>query len=359
MCMINSLPKFSKSMGNKKRNLALTLKVCPDDKTFYRFRLLGFSSEGKNDRDDVHIQRFVHQHWGVNKEKGYPVLEDEITCPVTPHVHVEGNRYNACKMCDIANKYFVTFKESNWTDKAAAKKNKEFGRKYQAIVPVYVVNDPVYEGNNNKFKVIIFNDKKKYQDFRDRIEKASTQYCVFNGVNAVDCCIHVSEIEEKKNAGTPKEYIWKHKEIDKIVFSNKPYDIPSINKNTVNAMGFDEEYYTTSSPEEIQAFYKKYCTVSNDDIPMDDGNIPVYDKPETNTVEKTNSVKVTQMQNQNLDLNSDLPNDSLDDLIEGISCDVQTSPETNLNADNSSNESQKSNEATSDEINDLLDGLDI
>ena len=94
-------------------------------------------------------------------------------------------------MCDIANKYFVTFKESNWTDKAAAKKNKEFGRKYQAIVPVYVVNDPVYEGNNNKFKVIIFNDKKKYQDFRDRIEKASTQYCVFNGVNAVDCCIHV------------------------------------------------------------------------------------------------------------------------------------------------------------------------
>ena len=55
MCMINSLPKFSKSMGNKKRNLALTLKVCPDDKTFYRFRLLGFSSEGKNDRDDVHI----------------------------------------------------------------------------------------------------------------------------------------------------------------------------------------------------------------------------------------------------------------------------------------------------------------
>ena len=55
MCMINSLPKFSKSMGNKKRNLALTLKVCPDDKTFYRFRLLGFSSDGKNDRDDVHI----------------------------------------------------------------------------------------------------------------------------------------------------------------------------------------------------------------------------------------------------------------------------------------------------------------
>ena len=82
---------------------------------------------------------------------------------------------------------------------------------------------------------------------------------------------------------------------DKIVFSNKPYDIPSINKNTVNAMGFDEEYYTTSSPEEIQAFYKKYCTVSNDDIPMDDGNIPVYNKPETNTVEKTNSVEVTPM----------------------------------------------------------------
>lgn len=44
-------------------------------------------------------------------------------------------------------------------------------------------------------------------------------------------------------------------------------------------MGFDETYYTSSTPEEILAFYNKYCKVSNDDIPEDD-EIPVY-KPES------------------------------------------------------------------------------
>ena len=43
-------------------------------------------------------------------------------------------------------------------------------------------------------------------------------------------------------------------------------------------MDFDSQYYTSSTPEEILAFYNKYCKVSNDDIP-DEDEIPVY-KPE-------------------------------------------------------------------------------
>jgi len=144
---------------------------------------------------------------------------------------------------------------------------------------VYVVSDPNYDQNNGKFKVIIFNEKKQYQEFCEKIEKYSKQFCVFNGKNAVDCCMHVSEVQETKNAGQPNEYVWKHKVIDKIVFTNKPKDIPSITKETCDAMGFDEEYYTTSTAEEILAFYNKYCKVSNDDIPDDESDIPVYDPP--------------------------------------------------------------------------------
>ena len=90
MCtLMTSVPRNSKSNGGvKKRNLLMSLKPCADEKTYYRVRLLGFLNE-HTDRDDFCIVRYVHQKWGVNAEKGYPVLEDEITCPVTPHVHVE------------------------------------------------------------------------------------------------------------------------------------------------------------------------------------------------------------------------------------------------------------------------------
>ena len=245
MCtLMTSVPRNSKSNGGvKKRNLLMSLKPCADEKTYYRVRLLGFLNE-HTDRDDFCIVRYVHQKWGVNAEKGYPVLEDEITCPVTPHVHVEGNRYDSCKICNLANKYFIAFKESGWKDKEANKKSKEVGRKFQAIIPVYVVDNPNYDGDNGKFKVIVFNDKKFYEEFRKKVEKAAQTNMVFNGQNAVDCCIHVSNVTEVVNEGKPTEYTWKHKIIDKVVFTTKPYDIPSINKETLNSMGFDGEYYT-------------------------------------------------------------------------------------------------------------------
>ena len=162
---------------------------------------------------------------------------------------------------------------------------------------MYVVNDPNFDGNNHKFKVLIFNDKNFYKEFRSKIEKASLSNNVFNAANAVDCCIHVAEVPEVRNEGKPNEYIYKVKKIDKIVFSNKPYDIPSITKETVDAMGFDDTYYVTSSPQEILAFYNKYCTVSNDDIP-DDDIVQVHDAaPAAPVTKKTNAVASTAMEN--------------------------------------------------------------
>lgn len=356
MCQFfDQLPKKSKSNGSKKRNLLLTMKPCEDDKTYYRFRLLAFSSDGKNDRDYPWIQRYVHTKWGVHPEKGYPMVEDQVTCPVTPHVHVEGNRYNACKLCDMANKYFVQYKESGYKDKEASKKNKEFGRKLEYIIPVYVVTDPNYEGNNGKFKVIMFNDKKFYDAFKEKVEKKSREMKVFNGENAVDCCMHVTEAQEVKNEGQPNEYIWKHKVIDKIVFSNKPYDIPSITKETVANMGFDEEYYTSSTSEEIDAFYKKYCTVSNDDIPDDEGDIPVYD---TSKTEVKKSVPDTSVQNNTIQTD-DVDTSELDDLTADLVQD-DASAENEITAITSNEVTSESNDDSSNkEINDLLDGIDL
>lgn len=330
MCtFLSSLPKKSKSAGQRtaKKNLVMSLKPCPDEKSYYRFRLLAFNSNSKNDRDDPHIIRYVHQVWSKDPEKGFPIIEDEITCPVTPHVHVEGDRYHACKVCDIANKYFLAFKESGWKDKEANRKNKEFGRKYQAIVPVYVVNDPNYDGNIGKFKVIVFNDKKQYQEFRAKIEKQLLKTPVFNDKGAVDLCVHVGEEVKYYNEGQPNERSWKAKVWDKIVFSTKPYDIPSITKETVDAMGFDEEYYTSSTPEEILAFYNKHCKVSNDDIP-DEDEIPVYkqEEPETSVGDEVMEEVASNNQEVANDLAEDPDNEGLDVVDEAVS-EVQNKPE--------------------------------
>ena len=351
MCTFySSLPKQSKSIGIKKRKLGLFMKACPDDKSYYRFRLLAFNSPN-TDRDFPWIQRFMHVKFGIHPEKGYPMVIDSVTCPVTPHVHVEGNRYNACKMCDVANKYFIAFKESGYKDKEAGKKNKEFGRKLEYAIPVYVLNNPNYEGDNGKFKVLILNDKKVYEEFKSKVEKQSLKNNVFNGQNAVDCCIHVSEVAEVKNEGQPNEYTWKHKVIDKIVFSNKPYDIPAITKEAVDAMGFDDEYYTSSTPEEIDAFYKKWCTVSNDDIPDDDAEVPIYDAPAS-----SNSSKIPSVQN---DLHSndveDISTDDLDDLVGDDSAESNLPKNETEDLDSASSQE----DASKSEIDEWLNGIEL
>lgn len=354
MCTFyNSLPKQSKSAGIKKANLGLYMKACPDEKSYYRFRLLAFNSPD-TDRDFPWIQRFMHVKYGTHPEKGYPIVLDSITCPVTPHVHVEGNRYNACKMCEVANKYFIAYKESGYKDKEAGKKNKEFGRKLEYAIPVYVVSDPCYEQNAGKFKVLILNDKKVYEEFKSKVEKQQMKCNVFNGVNAVDCCFHVSEVSEVKNEGQPNEYTWKHKVIDKIVFSTKPRDIPQITKEAVDGMGFDREYYTSSTPEEIEAFYKKWCTISNDDIPDDDAEVPVYDAPvKQPVVEKP--IPTTENTAVAAEKVDDMSDDELDELIGDIGNDK---PQDTLDHDPAPNAS-KTDDASSSELDDFLAEIDL
>ena len=40
---MSTLPKHSKSNGGKQKSLVMTLKPCPDEKSYYRVRLLAFA----------------------------------------------------------------------------------------------------------------------------------------------------------------------------------------------------------------------------------------------------------------------------------------------------------------------------
>lgn len=319
MCtFLSTLPKRSKTAGtNKKRNLVLSIRPCKDEngeKAWYRFRLLNFASP-TGERDYPFIQRYVHQMWHVS-EKGYPEIESEVVCPVTKWMDWhESDRYNTCPICRYANQQWKALSESNFKDQDARKKNRDFGRKFQAIIPVYVKSDPNYEGNNGKLKVIIFNDKKFYDEFVKKIEKQLLKCNCFNGTEAADICIHMSEIPEVVNEGQPNEYTWKKRVIDQIAFS-KPYTIPAITKQLVDDFPFDETYYVGSTKDEIDAFYKRYIKVSNDDIVEDESNtVNIYDAPKTEVVKPTHNVVPTKLENDDIpDTSDDITDDDMNDI---------------------------------------------
>lgn len=172
---------------------------------------------------------------------------------MTKYVKTEGNPYDACPICRYANMNFISWKESNWTDKESAKKNREFGRKFEAIIPVYVTNDPNYEPNRNKFKVLVFTDKEFYKKFKEEIKKASRSACCFNGGKAVDFYMHMSVVPKVVNEGTPNQYVFNERVIDRFGFTKpeKAYEIPAISKENIDAFEFDETYYVSSTPEEL------------------------------------------------------------------------------------------------------------
>ena len=352
MCTwITEIPKKSKTEGIKKTpNLMMFLKPTPE-KEYYRFRLLGFKSP-KTDRDSPFIPRFVHQVW-ITGEDGKRHTES-IVCPVTPFIkeNWNGDPMNDCPLCRFANANYVAWRNSNWTDKEANRKNKEFSRKFEAIVPVYVINDPLYPQNNGHFRTFAFYDKKDYESFVELANKYIRGFKdsngvyhepkqVFNGKQAIDFYIRYEIKDEVKNEGQPNEYHWKHPVIARMGFvEKKVYDLPAITKEAIDKFPFDDTFYVASTMTELQDFYNRHVKVSNDDIPDEDEEISLVKPQVSKPVEKTNAITNTEVKTPVVkdDGNtvSDLPFD-----------------------ESENQDSTKSSKETEDEINDLLDEEEI
>ena len=315
MCTwMTELPAHSQNGETpRKPNLALYIKPTPP-KEYYRFRLLGFKS-AKSDRDYPFITRFIHTVW-VEGEDGKRHTEN-VVCPVTPFVkkNWKGDPMNDCPICRFANANFVAWKQSGWKDKESAKKNKEFGRKFEALIPVYVVNDPNYQQNNGHFRVFTISDKDVYNQFVKLVQEKSREAVVFNGKNALDFYMRYEMIEEVLRQGQPNEYVWKHPVLKQMGFTNKPYDIPQITKEAIDDFPFDETYYVGATMSELEDFYNRHIKVSNDDIP-DDEEITLVQPTQKKFVEKTNSIENTEVASQPKDDGkplADMPFDDIDD----------------------------------------------
>ena len=353
MCkFMSSLSKYSPSVGVLKRNpnLEMFLQPCKDEKTYYRVRLLGF--ESKLGRSDPHIVRYVHKVWVTDPKTGKKHQEKILCSKRTAWFDTEGPKTSSCKICNYVNQQWSIYNESGKTDIEARTKASKLSANYEAIVPVYVKNDPNYERNNGKFKVIIFNNKETYEDFRKLIEHKLKEVSVLNSVKAVDTLIHVGVEEITTKAGK----IYKNPVIDKIKFSTEPYDIPAINSKNIDAFPFDDTYYVKPDQDEIDEFYNKYCSISNDDIPEDD-DIPIYASDKSSNSSNASNVKIP----ENDIPTDDVSDDEIDDLISNDKDEVDVKNDLTTDPDDEGLAVIKSSSNESDDIDsdDILKELGI
>lgn len=305
MCtFLNKLPdrnKVSSVYGTKRQRIFLPIKPTTDPKAVYRFRILAYKSS-KTDREYPFIERFTHTKWGRN-ENGKPIMESQVICPST--AYVKSISHKDCPICKLSNANFKAYNESGKRDRESLRRGRENARKFEAMIPVYVVNDPNNASNNNQLRVIML-DKTKKVPFRNPITKqielvpayecleklinaSSEHWC--NSENAVDLCIRMERVKKVYNEGQPNELHTEENEYKLMTFSTKPYTIESITQDLIDGFEFDDQYYVSSTKEELMDYYNRYCRVRMDDVEiLDEEEIPVPPKPVTKPAPKKSAL---------------------------------------------------------------------
>lgn len=292
MCnFITTLPKKAKTSEiAKPKFLELFLRpIESDDRTqVYRFRIIAFT---KGKRDYPFIEKWVHEI-REKDENGKTVNVDSVICKSTKYVSSFDTTGEKCPICQHVDKLWTISKESGYRDKLVNRKRNQLQRKYRAHILVYVVNDPTYEGNNGKLRVITLYDKEQYNAFIDLVKRAMAVYGnVFNGKDAVDFWVRPTTVVTSVGKdGT--EYTGTKIDGDNWGFSSKRYTLEAITPELVDAFPFDDEFYQYSSQDEIHAFYKKYCAGPMIQVPDDDIiPVPVATKKHTEKSAPTQQAK--------------------------------------------------------------------
>ena len=341
---MNSLSRSPEIIGAPRPNKNLEMFLKPNKEgEFYRVRLLAFNSKDGR-RVDPHVTRIVHSAWETDPTTGKKHLT-KIVCPAkTPWVDIGDNKKGSCKVCNYVAQQWAIYNESGKTDKTASGNATKLRSNYEAVVPVYVVNDPNYDKNNGKCKVIIFDDKERYLDFRKKIEAQLRVNKVFNGEQAVDCLLYVGTEEIPRSNGT----VFNKTVISKVLFSTKPKDIPAITSKLIDSFPFDETYFSETPQEDIDSFFKKYCAIVNDDIPEDD-DIPVY-RPVQKQAPKV------EVPTNSAPKQDDISDKEVDDLLDDGPDDLTKDPDEEGLSEEDDVPSQSSKD---DDVKDLLEELGI
>ena len=276
-CQTADLPSHAKG-GNAGNKSFISMFLKPNkENEQYRFRLLFYRNETKNDRKDPYIVQKVHDHWGVSP-KGMKIVDDLVVCPGTKYVHYDDEKFITnqktgkkelnCPICAKSRENMAAYMNSGKTDKISCRKSYQLKAKERLCAPVYVISDPNNEKNNGTFKVLILTNPDDIKLFEKTVDdektkaylasKNGTPYEIFNGGNAVDLYIRVETVPEVRNQGKSNESVANVRKITQIAFGRKTQPISAINKEAIDGFEFDDQFYFSNTKAELEAFYKKY-----------------------------------------------------------------------------------------------------
>lgn len=372
-CQTSDLPSHEKG-ANRNTNKFISMFLKPNkENEQYRFRLLFYRQERKNDRKDAYIVQKVHDHWGVSA-KGTKIVDDVVVCPGTSYVHYDDEKFVTnpktgkkelnCPICAKFRENMAAYMNSGKTDKISSRKAYQLKSKERLCAPVYVISDPNNEKNNGQFKVLILTNPDDIKLFQKTVDDEKTKaylaakngngYEVFNGGNAVDLYIRVETVPEVRNQGKPNETVSNVRKITQIAFGRKTQPISAINKEAIDGFEFDDQFYFSNTKAELEAFYKKHY--GQNDITPDEEDVfgsnpsvtvehPKVEPVVENTSASTSGVKVSI--------------DELDDLVAKASEEPVESPVASVETPTASEPSGESEDGMSPEMSQMFAELDI
>ena len=250
----------------------------------YRMRLLFTPGP---ERKDALIHKSTHVYYDADT-KDY----QWVTCPTSEYLE-DFNGFRTCPIC-IENKEL--YKNSK-TSPSCKEMYDRMKRQFHGFALAFIVSDPVNPANNNTIKIIKYGvgmrkyfNKEIYDYDEDAWKKSDAEkekeeaanvdkdeivgFGAFDIVNGFDLIVAVSAKSDEY-----KEYGCK--------FSRTASAVPTtpeeIAKSAID-LGFDKEFYTTSSKTDVLKLYNKF--MSGSDISEGTNGVDQMDASEPIAAEK-------------------------------------------------------------------------
>ena len=275
-----------------RRSSELSIRPTAEN-NYYRFRLLSFppdpefmKSAGLTYYRDLHfLPRYMHIVWTEEPSDKSPTgvrnVRYAIPCPASEYIRVNSNlTKKSCPICNAGNAALQAYTESNKRNQVAKDKWLRCKNVFEALVPVYVVNDPNNDSNNGSVKVWKVNEE-QYQRLVNLVNEAERGKTPIFNDEAVDLYFTFEKVEKSRtNKKTGEVHTWMQNDIGKLVLTTTVYKVSGLD-DLVKGLNFDATWFTIPSMDDLQDFYAKHiATVSSpvNDIPNDIPGAPAAPK---------------------------------------------------------------------------------
>lgn len=258
--MLRPVPKFDETGKELKKS-----------ERYYVFRMLYFTSD---DRKYPFIVR--NEHTFLKKDFEGNIKEvKRICCPTTPWAKnkiQEPVDRDYCPICKFSFEQksdgWKNFKTLGQIDYTCLQTARETERIQAAYIPVLVISDPIYKGNNNHFKILRLagqDGMAAFNRIKEKIHEANKLgITVFNGeegANIALLCEKMEKIRTKKDGtpilnketGEPQTYI-ANCITDVQLLSKRLHSYSIVTESNLEKLAFDETYGTAATKDQLSIF---------------------------------------------------------------------------------------------------------